>query len=53
MTDDILRHVPLFVACSVEGEELVSIVVDDIPGSGRKRSLVKQKRGYAGVTLIS
>ena len=26
MADDILRHVPLFIACSVGEEELVSMV---------------------------
>ena len=34
--DGILRHVPLFIACLVEKEELVRSLVDDIPGSGRK-----------------
>ena len=52
MIDGILRHLSLFIACSVEegvGEYRWSIFL----AAEEKRGLVKQQRGFGGVTLTS
>ena len=51
--DGMLRHLPLFIACTGEQDEFLDRLVDDILATGRKAGLVKEKRRSAGVKATS
>ena len=51
--DGVLSHLSLFVACTIEKDQLLGRLVDNILATGRKAGLVKEKRNSAGVKATS
>ena len=51
--DGMMRHLPLFIACTAEKGGLLGRLVDDVLATGRKAGLVKEKRRSAGVKATS